>query len=74
MDLKTVLLEVRSWPAGDRLRLVEQVLDGLSEEGIEADLTEDLKDLLDSACCARGPSQQARSQGLAVERLTDRTH
>ena len=46
MDLKAVLTEVQSWPAEDRLRLVEDVWDGLSNDGPELELTDDLKDLL----------------------------
>ncbi len=52
MDLKTVLTEVQSWPAEDRLRLIEEVWDGLSGEGDETELTEDLKDLLDRRLAA----------------------
>ncbi len=40
MDLQTVLTAVESWPAQDRLRLVEQIWDGLLEEGLEPALTE----------------------------------
>jgi putative addiction module component (TIGR02574 family) len=47
LDLKTVLAEVRSWPAEDRLRLVEEIWDDLSEVGREDELGEDLKSLLD---------------------------
>lgn len=52
MDLKTVLTEVQSWPAEDRLRLIEEVWDGLCYEGDEPELTEDLKDLLDRRLAA----------------------
>lgn len=45
MDLKAILAEVQTWPAEDRLRLLEEVWDGLSEKG--AELSDDLKDLLD---------------------------
>jgi len=47
MDLNTILAEVQSWPAEDRLRLIEEVWDGLSDEGFEPELTEDIKALLD---------------------------
>ena len=47
MDLKTVLTTVESWPAEDRLRLIEEVWDGLSDEGYEPELADDLKALLD---------------------------
>jgi putative addiction module component (TIGR02574 family) len=52
MDLKAVLTEVQSWPAEDRLRLIEEVWDGLSDEGPEPELTEDLKALLESRLAA----------------------
>jgi putative addiction module component (TIGR02574 family) len=47
MDFETVLTTVRSWPAEDRLRLIEEVWDDLSEEDYPTELTEDLKALLD---------------------------
>ena len=47
MDLKAVLTEVQSWPAEHRLRLIEEVWDGLAEEDREPELTEDFKELLD---------------------------
>ena len=52
MNLKTVLAEVQSWPTEDRIRLIEEVWDGLSSEGHEPELTEDLKDLLDRRLAA----------------------
>ena len=52
MDLKAVLTEVQCWPPEDRLRLIEEVWDGLSEEGYEPELTEELKDLLDRRVAA----------------------
>lgn len=52
MDLKAVLTEVQSWPPEDRLRLIEEVWDGLSDEGYEPELTEELKDLLDRRLAA----------------------
>jgi putative addiction module component (TIGR02574 family) len=47
MDLTAVLSEIRTWSPEDRLRLIEEVWDGLSDEGHEPELTEDLKNLLD---------------------------
>lgn len=47
MDLKAVLAEVQSWSPEDRLRLIGEVWDGLSDEGYEPELTEDLKALID---------------------------
>lgn len=52
MDLEAVLSEVRTWPAEHRLRLIEEVWDGLSEGGLEPEPTEDLKELLDRRLAA----------------------
>jgi len=52
MDLKTVLTEVQAWPPEDRLRLIEEVWDGLSDEGSEFEPTEELKDLLNRRLAA----------------------
>ena len=46
MDLKSVLDAVQSWPAEERLRLIEEVWDGLADDGHEPGLTEDVKDLI----------------------------
>jgi putative addiction module component (TIGR02574 family) len=40
MDLQTVLAQVESWPVEDRLRLMEQIWDGLLGQGPEPELTE----------------------------------
>lgn len=47
MDFGTVLDEVRSWSAEARLRLVEEVWDGLLEEVPLPPLTDEVKALLD---------------------------
>jgi putative addiction module component (TIGR02574 family) len=47
MDLRAVLAAVQSWPVEERLRLIEEVWDGLSEDGNEPELTEELKAELD---------------------------
>jgi putative addiction module component (TIGR02574 family) len=52
MDLETVRTEVQSWPPEDRLRLIEEVWDGLSDEDLEPEVTEELKDLLDRRLAA----------------------
>lgn len=52
MDLNTVLSEVETWPPEDRLRLIEAVRDGLSDELIPDPLDEELKDLLDQRLAA----------------------
>jgi putative addiction module component (TIGR02574 family) len=43
MDLQTVLTAVESWPAEDRLRLIERVWDGLAATTEGGDLTESQK-------------------------------
>ncbi len=52
MDLKAVLSEVGTWPVEDRLRLVEEVWDGLHDERFEPELTEELKAKLDRRLAA----------------------
>lgn len=47
MDFESVLAAVRSWPTEERLRLIGEVWDDLSEEDEPSELTEELKDLLD---------------------------
>jgi putative addiction module component (TIGR02574 family) len=47
MDLTSVLREVNSWPVEDRVRLVHEVWDQLVEQGVDPDLTHDLKAELD---------------------------
>ena len=47
MDLESVLTEVGTWPVEDRLRLMEQVWDGLNEQQYEPELTDELKSKLD---------------------------
>ena len=47
MDLQSVLAEVGSWPEADRLQLIEEVWDGLSDDGAEPEPSEELKAELD---------------------------
>jgi putative addiction module component (TIGR02574 family) len=47
MDLSTVIGEVGAWPVEDRLRLMEEIWDGLLDEGYEPELTEELRMKLD---------------------------
>jgi putative addiction module component (TIGR02574 family) len=54
MDLRTVLAEVETWPPEDRLRLIEEVWDGLPDVDREFELTEELKNLLDRRLAALG--------------------
>jgi len=52
MDLRSVLSEVQTWPAQDRLRLIEEVWDGLSDASLEPELSDELKTLLDQRLAA----------------------
>jgi putative addiction module component (TIGR02574 family) len=52
MNLETVLAEVNRWPVEDRLRLIEEMSQGLANEGHDGALTEDLKSLLDHRLAA----------------------
>ncbi len=47
MDVKTVLSEIGSWPLEERLRLVEEVWDGLCNQSLSRDADDELKCLLD---------------------------
>ncbi len=47
MDYQAVLNEVESWPVDDRVRLVQDVWDGLADRGYEPELTAEIKAELD---------------------------
>ena len=47
MDFEAVLTTVRSWPTKDRLRLIGEVWDELPAEDEPAELSDELKALLD---------------------------
>jgi putative addiction module component (TIGR02574 family) len=47
MDVQTVVNEVGSWPVEDRLRLMEEIWEGLLDQGYEPELTEMQKVELD---------------------------
>ena len=47
MDLQTVLNHVEAWSVEDRLRLMEQIWDGLLNQGHEPALTEARKTEID---------------------------
>ena len=47
MDRSVILAEVRSWPREDRLRLIEEVWDGLADERDEPEISEGSKAELD---------------------------
>lgn len=59
MDLKAVLSEVATWPPEDRLRLIEAVREGLTEDSPEPPLDEDVKALLTSRLEALEANPQA---------------
>jgi putative addiction module component (TIGR02574 family) len=47
MNLEAILAEVQTWPTADRLRLIEEVWDGLSDDAEEPELSDELKAELD---------------------------
>jgi putative addiction module component (TIGR02574 family) len=47
MDYQAVLNEVETWPADDRIRLVQDVWDRLADQGHEPELTTEMKAELD---------------------------
>ncbi len=47
MDLKTVVSEVGSWSVDERLQLVEEIWNGLLDQGFEPEMAEDLKAILE---------------------------
>jgi putative addiction module component (TIGR02574 family) len=47
MDYRSVIDEIESWPVDERVRLVEDLWDRLSDQGAEPELDEDLKAELD---------------------------
>jgi len=47
MELQTILTEVDSWPVEDRLRLMEQIWDGILPLGYEPGLTDAQKAEID---------------------------
>ena len=55
MDLNTVITEVQSWSAEDRLKLIEEVWGGLSIEFQRFEVSEELRNLLD--CRIEAPEQ-----------------
>jgi len=47
VDLKTVMAEVESWSVDERLQLVEEIWNGLLDQGLEPEMSEDLKAILE---------------------------
>ena len=71
MDFQAVLTEIQHWPAEDRLRLIEEVWDGLADADQGAELSEDLKDLLDRRLDAldNGPAAVVSWEVVAARAL-----
>ena len=61
MDYQSVLSEVESWPVDDRVRLVQDVWDRLVDQGLEPELTDEMKAELD-----RRVEEMDRNPGLGV--------
>jgi putative addiction module component (TIGR02574 family) len=47
MDLQSIITQVESWSVEDRLRLMEQIWEGLLNEGHEPGLTEEQRAEID---------------------------
>lgn len=47
MDLQTVIAQVESWSVENRLELIDQIWDGLLNQGHEPGLTEEQKNEID---------------------------
>ncbi len=72
MDFNTVLTEVADWPAGDRIRLMNELWDRLVDQGHEPDLSDEMKAELElrleednSAPDDVVPWEEVRAQALA---------
>ncbi len=72
MDLKTILIEVDSWPVEDRIRLVKEVMDRLADEGHQIELSEAVKTEIDRRLAAHAadpnaaiPWEQVEAEALA---------
>ena len=52
MDLQTVLAEVESWSIEDRIRLVQEVWDRLTDQGHEPELSDAMKVEIDRRLAA----------------------
>jgi putative addiction module component (TIGR02574 family) len=47
MELRAVIAEVETWPAEARLRLIEEVWDGLARDGLGIGISPEIRGLLD---------------------------
>ena len=73
MDLSTVMTAVGSWPVDDRLRLIEEIWDGLADEGYEPELTDELKAKLDRRLAALDANPQNVTTWEAITERVRRT-
>ena len=73
MDLSTVMTAVGSWPVDDRLRLIEEIWDGLADEGYEPELTDELKAKLDHRLAALDANPQNVTTWEAITERVRRT-
>ena len=72
MNLQTVLTEVDSWPIEDRIRLVQEVWDRLSDQGHDPELSDAMRAEIDRRLAAHAanpdaaiPWEQVESEALA---------
>jgi putative addiction module component (TIGR02574 family) len=67
MDLQAVLAEVDSWSIEDRIRLVQELWDRLSDQGHELDLSDAMKAEIDRRLAAHATSPEAAIPWEQVE-------
>ena len=67
MDLRTVLTEVDSWPIEDRIRLVQEVWDRISDQGHEPRLSDEMKAEIDRRLAAHAVNPDAAIAWEQVE-------
>lgn len=72
MDLQTVLAAVETWPAEERIRLVQEVWDRLANQGHEPGLSDALRAEVDRKLAAHAadpaaaiPWEQVEAEALA---------
>jgi putative addiction module component (TIGR02574 family) len=78
MNLKTVLTEVETWPVEDRIRLVQEVWDGVLDRGYVPELTAEQAIELDRRLAADEaapedtlPWEEIKAQALCSFSITD---
>ena len=72
MDLQAVLVEVNSWAIEDRIRLLQEVWDGIAEQGHEPGLPDAMKAEIDRRLAVHAadpdaaiPWEQVEAEALA---------